>query len=190
MRVLEIDRKPRLLTAAEYMTLDIRDRTELLGGVIYDVSPRQEPHRFAVEVLARALIRGLGDEYSVRTQDSVAVPNWRGKNAPEVDVAVLKRAFYKLGPTAKNAFAFIEVADSTYRTDRGYKMPLYVNAGVPAWLVNIALRQVEYFGSPADLLLEHGIVFTERDTLDILGVKFLVAELFEVRNEITSDTAD
>jgi hypothetical protein len=178
MRVLETARKPHLLTAAEYMTLDIRDRTELLGGVIYDVSPRKEPHRFAVEVLARALILGLSNEYSVRTENSVAVPNWRGKNAPEVDVAVIRRTFYELGPTAKDAFAFIEVADATYRTDRRYKIPLYVNAGVPAWLVNIPLRQVEFFGSPADLVLEHGRLFTERDTLNILGVEIPVAELF------------
>ncbi len=87
------------------MTLDIRDRTELLGGVIYDVSPRNEPHRFAVEVLNRALTRGLGDEYSVRIGDDVAVPNWRGKNAPEVDVAVLKRGYYDPGPIAKDAFS-------------------------------------------------------------------------------------
>jgi len=187
MRVLETGRKLHLLTAAEYMTLDIRDRTELLGGVIYDVSPRKEPHRFAVEVLSRALIRGLSDEYSVRIQDDVAVPNWHGKNAPEVDVAVLKRRYYDPGPIAKDAFALIEVADSTYAGDRGYKIPLYVKAGVPAWLVNIPLRQVEFFGSPADLLLKHGVVFTERDTFDVLGVEIPVKDLFENRSDVRSD---
>jgi len=48
-----------LLTVAEYMTLDTDDRTELLDGVIYDVSPRNESHRHAVRFLSEQLTRGL-----------------------------------------------------------------------------------------------------------------------------------
>jgi hypothetical protein len=47
--------RPHLFTVAEYMTLDSGDRTELLGGVIYDVSPRNEPRRYAVWKLNAAL---------------------------------------------------------------------------------------------------------------------------------------
>jgi len=36
--------KPHLFTVADYMALAIDARTELPGGVIYDVSPKDEAH--------------------------------------------------------------------------------------------------------------------------------------------------
>ena len=66
-----------LLTVAEYMTLDTADRTELLDGVIYDVSPRNEPHRYAVRFLTETLVGGLPREFMLQTQDAVAVPDWQ-----------------------------------------------------------------------------------------------------------------
>jgi len=53
-----------------------------------------------------------------------------------------------------------------------------VKAGVPAWIVNITLRQVESYGSPIDLELEHGQVFSGSAALDVLGVAFTVSDLF------------
>ena len=180
MQLLETSATPHLLTVAEYMTLDTQDRTELLGGVIYDVSPRNEPHRYAVGKLNQSLSHGLfGSKYIVRIQDAVAVSGWHGNDAPEIDVAVLADRFYRPAPTTADAFAFIEVSDTTYAVDRKYKIPLYVNAGVPAWIVNIPLRQVEFYGSLHELEEDHGQVFTERDTLDILGIAIPVADLFD-----------
>jgi hypothetical protein len=180
MQLLETERTPHLFTVAQYMALEIADRTELLGGVIYDVSPRNEPHRYAVSQLHEALSHELfGSEYVVRSQDAVAVPEWQGKDAPEIDVAVLRRKKYRPMPTSADALAFIEVSDTTYGVDRKYKIPLYVGAGVPAWIVNIPMRQVEFYGSPEDLELPHGRVFTERDALEILGIVIPVADLFD-----------
>jgi len=160
------------------MTLNIEARTELLGGVIYDVSPRNEPHRHAVRELNRALSRSLGEEYVVQVQDAVAVPGWQGNDAPEVDVAILRHKTYSPGPTAADALAFIEVSDTTYTTDRNFKIPLYVNAGVPSYIVNIAKKEVECYGSLQDLGAEHGRILTEQDTLEILGVALPISVLF------------
>jgi hypothetical protein len=175
---MELLETPHLLNVEEYMSLNTEARTELLGGVIYDVSPRNEPHRHAVRELNRALARGLEPEYIVQSQDAVAVPDWQGKDAPEIDVAVLRDKRYRPGPTVSDALAFIEVSDTTYRVDRNYKIPLYVNAGVPSYIVNIPLRQVECYGSPQDLEAKHGRILTERDTLEILGVAIPIAVLF------------
>jgi hypothetical protein len=179
MRLLEFERTPHVLTVAEYATLDIQERTELLGGVIYDMSPRYEPHRFAVSMLHAKLVRGLSAEYTVRSQEAVAISGWHGTDAPEIDVSVLKNKFYKPIPTAADAFAFVEVSDTTYRLDRRYKIPLYVNAGVPSWIVNVQLRQVESYGTPADLDRRHGRVFRESEAFEILGVTIAVTDLFE-----------
>lgn len=164
------------------MTLETDSRTELLGGMIYDLSPKNEPHSFAVSTLTEALVLGLAStKYVARIQDPIAVSGWKGNDAPEIDVAVIARKRYKTTPTARDAFAFIEVSDTTYRGkcgDRTYKIPLYVNAGVPSWIVNIPLRQVEFYGSVADLDLQCGHVFTENDTIEILGIAIPVADLF------------
>ncbi len=175
MQLLE---SPYLFTVEEYMAVNIDARTELLGGVIYNVSPRNEPHRYAVSKLHQALSRGLGSEYIVRSQDAVAVSGWHGNDAPEIDVAVLADQFYHPMPTAADALAFIEVSDTTYAVDRKHKIPLYVNAGVPSYIVNIPLRQVEFYCSVQDLEAEHGRIFTERDVLEILGVVIPIAVLF------------
>lgn len=59
------------------------------------------------------------------------------------------------------------------------RIPLYVAAGVPSWIVNIALRQVEFYGSPADLASTRGIVYAVGDEFTICGVSIQVADLFE-----------
>ncbi len=92
--------EPHLFTVEEYMKLDIEARTELLGGVVYDVPPRNEPHRYAVRKLNQFLVRGLGSEYAVQIQDAVAVGGWRGKDAPEIDVAILFQKYYRPGRSA------------------------------------------------------------------------------------------
>jgi Uma2 family endonuclease len=171
---------PHAFTVAEFMSLETATRTELLAGVVYDVSPRNEPHRYAVRELSRILIQGLPQErYAVQMQDAVAVPGWDGADAPEVDVAVLARKKYRPGPSSADAVAFIEVSHTTCGVDRGHKIPLYVNAGVPAWIVNINLRQVEFYGSPIDLELKHGHVFAEGASFEILGVEIAVSDLLD-----------
>lgn len=43
----------------------------------------------------------------------------------------------------------IEVADSTVRDDRKYKVPRYARAGIPeVWLVNINKKVVEVYSAP------------------------------------------
>ena len=169
---------PHAFIVAEFMSLDTAVRTELLAGAVYDVSPRSEPHRYAVRKLSRALTHGLFDTAcEVQIQDAVAVPGWYGADAPEVDVAVIARKEYWPGPTSADALAFVEVSDTTYAVDRGYKIPLYVNAGVPAWIVNLQRRRVEFYASPADLALPHGCVRGEADAFSILGVEIAVRDL-------------
>ncbi len=51
--------------------------------------------------------------------------------------------------------------------------------GVPAWLVNIPLRQVEFYGAPADLELPNSNVFAEGERFDVIGVSVAVNDLFE-----------
>jgi hypothetical protein len=163
------------------MTLDIDERTELLEGVIYEVSPRNEPYRYAVSRLGRALTLGLDARYIVRSQDAVAIAGWQGRDAPEVDVAVIRDEYYPTAPTAADAIALIEVSDTSYRLDRDYKIPLYVSAGVPSWIVCIPERRIEYYGAPSDLDAAHGITFLDGESIVVAGVRIDVSDLFPKR---------
>jgi hypothetical protein len=167
----DADPLPHLLTVAEYMTLDIEERTELLEGIVYRLLPKKEPHVRVIGRLREIFVPAfLGSPYIARFREPLAVSGWHGHNAPEIDVAIVARKAYNVTPDSTDAYAFIEVSDTTYagkRGDRTYKIPLYVSAGVPSWIVNIRLRQVEFYGAPADLARKHGHVFSERDTFDI-----------------------
>jgi len=176
MQATERVAAPHLFTVEEYMMLDIDERTELIEGVIYDVSPRNRPHVLAVGRLLRALHRGLSDEFFISAQDPIALDGWTGKNAPEIDVAVVVERPYETTPTADDAVAFIEVSDTTYTSDKRRKIPLLVAKGVPVWHVNIQARAVEFYDRDADL--EAPRVFTESEAIDILGVRIPVSSLF------------
>jgi len=162
------------------MMREVDERGERFEGALYDRSPRSEAHRYAVAKLNRALCRGTGPGYIVRVRDEVAVPGWPGAGAPEVDIAVLTDKFYRPLPTAADALAFVEVADATYEEVRRCKIPLYVEAGVPSWIVNIRSRQVESYQSKADLELPHGTFYSENDAIALLGLSIPVAFLFDV----------
>jgi hypothetical protein len=81
MQLAELDRTPHLLSVAEYMSLAIEERTELLGGMIYDVSPRDEPHRYAVRKLIQILAPGIPAGCILSCQNPVAVSGRHGRDA-------------------------------------------------------------------------------------------------------------
>jgi hypothetical protein len=108
-----------LFTVDEYMASDIPGRTELLGGLIYHVSAKYPPHTRAVRHLTKVLARGLDpDRFEVSVQDPIAVGGWTGRDALEVDVAVIAAKAYDKTPTSDDTFAYIEVSDSTLLRDK------------------------------------------------------------------------
>jgi ribosomal protein L21 len=172
---------PHLFTFEEYMALDIPGRTELIEGVIYDVSAKYEPHSLAIRRLNQALTAAIGkpgDQYEISVQDPIAVNGWNGPNGPEVDVAVILAKKYKRTPTGEDARAFIEVSDSTYAEDKRKKIPIYVKAGVPTWHVHIRKRRVEFYDVGANTKTPTQI-FQVGDVFDVLGVRIRVADLFD-----------
>jgi hypothetical protein len=180
MQAALAEKIPHLFTVAEYMALDIPAHTELLGGMIYDVSPKNAPHGFAVRRLNEALTPAIGKPggpYEISIQDPIAVSGWEGPHAPEVDVAVIDRKRYAQTPNAADSHAFIEVSDTTYADDKTTKIPLYVAAKVPTWHVNIPDRLVEFYDR--DAALESPRIYDEAETIDVLGVVIRVADLFE-----------
>lgn len=125
------------------------DCAELLNGVVSTVT-KHPPHNFCVGALSDLLrpILGLGfflaEEKSARSGRY-----WR----PEPDIAVVRGArsdFRRNLPTLRQIALAVEVADTSYRTDRTIKWRKYAASGVPAyWIVSLENRIVEVFTRPS-----------------------------------------
>ena len=120
-------------------------RIELLRGTLVDVSPHRWPHAAAVEFLTEQLILQLGGRYAVRPQLPFAADDW---SEPEPDLAVAHK-----DPTLRDhpgeLLLIIEVSDSSLEIDRGLKLRIYAEAGVPEyWIVDLAQMTVDVHTHP------------------------------------------
>jgi Uma2 family endonuclease len=132
---------------AEVGLLEPAERTELLDGVIYTMSPQGSVHSAIVEVVSN-VVRSVYPGHSVRTHSPLALGEY---SEPEPDIAVLSgspRDYLSKLPTA--ALLVIEVAVTSLRHDRLRKLPIYARSGVPeAWIIDIGQQTVEVYRDPA-----------------------------------------
>ena len=67
--------------------LDEDSPVELLDGLLLIKEPEHSPHRTAVLLAAKALERGFGESWSVRTQSLIVLDD---RSEPEPDVCVIR----------------------------------------------------------------------------------------------------
>jgi Uma2 family endonuclease len=122
------------------------DRVELIEGEIVEMNPIGSRHAACVGRLTKLLGRMADDNAIVWVQNPVQVSDY---SEPLPDVALLRRRddFYaQANPQPPDVFLIIEVADSSVEYDRGIKIPLYAQAGIPeVWLVNLPKETVEIY---------------------------------------------
>lgn len=139
---------------------------ELINGEIIEMSPVGGKHIAAVNRLNKKLNTLLGDRAIVSVQNPIIASD---TSEPEPDVAVLKfRAdFYgEETPTAADALLVIEVSGSTLGYDRGDKLAIYAQSGIPeCWIVNLEAREVEAFWTPQGNDYQHSEVLRAGDML-------------------------
>lgn len=74
------------------------------------------------------------------------------RDEPEPDAAVIRGTvedYSERHPGPADILCVIEVADSSLSRDRGYKLQLYANAGIPMYvIVNLVDRAVEVYRQP------------------------------------------
>lgn len=125
------------MTVEEYETYVAatgQDRTELIDGVVYDVSPEQNLHANAVWEIqhllaARLPARRVMTSGSVRMDDGSL---W------EPDVYVIDAApgfVFPTYPRAADLLLAVEVSVSTWSRDAGLKRDVYARDGVPEYWV-------------------------------------------------------
>lgn len=154
------------------------ERTELVDGVIYTMSPQGTRHATVVHLVADALRSVLPGAY-LRLQVPLALGNY---SEPEPDVAVVTgspRDYLDDHPTA--ALLVVEVADSSLRHDRMRKLPLYARSGLPeVWIVDLAQRTLEVYREPGPEAYRSQTVLRSGDRVSPLSrpdAVFTVADL-------------
>jgi Uma2 family endonuclease len=153
----EPGRRRRLFTRDEYYrmaeagVLRADEGVELIEGEIVTMSPQGPRHGGGVTRVERLLHSHLDPVAIVRTQLPVALDE---HNEPEPDFAVVvaRDDFYSHShPAVADLRLLVEVMESSVRTDRREKLPLYARHSVPeVWLVDLPRRWVEIYREPMD----------------------------------------
>ncbi len=148
----------RLFTVEEFHQmgetgiLDEDDRIELIEGRIVSMAPIGMRHALCVANLSELFFERLGRRVRVWTQNPL---RFGGDTELYPDVVLLRRdspaparEIPKI-PTPGDVILIIEVADSTLRTDRKVKMPMYARWGIQdAWIVDLDKGAVEVYSQP------------------------------------------
>jgi len=151
-------------------------RVELLEGRIVAMAPIGTRHNACVVRLTRLFVRGLGDRAVVNPQGSMRL-NLYSEPQPDVGIYRPRDDDYASGyAEPEDTLLLVEVAESTARSDRRRKIPLYRKAGIPeVWLVDLEARVVEvYLGDtlrtvrPGDTLTPQAFPDVEIDVAYIL----------------------
>jgi len=144
----------RRFTVAEYHelirigVLTTEDRVELIDGYLVNKMPQNDPHASTVQRLAEDLFRTTPTGWQARSQLPITLAN----GEPEPDAAVVRggrRTYDDRHPGPADFGVVIEVADSTLRFDRRFKMAEYAGAHIPVyWIVNLIDAHVEVYTDP------------------------------------------
>ena len=122
------------------------ERVELIDGVILQMSPINEPHNWALQVLTEKFVLAMRGRAWVRIQMSFAAAEY---SQPEPDLALTPRDSDR-AERPSEAYLIVEVADSSVAFDRGKKRKLYARCGMREyWVVNIPKRRVEVYSEPS-----------------------------------------
>lgn len=123
------------------------ERLELLDGLLVVREPQGARHATAIRRVLAALRRALGDAWQIDSQLPVALD---ADSEPEPDVAVVPcdpGTYREAHPS--HAVLIVEIAESSYRTDREDKASLYARAGIgDYWIVDLVYDTLEIHRDP------------------------------------------
>ncbi len=141
------------------------ERLELIDGLLVVREPHGSRHAAAIRRVLAALRTALGDAWQIDSQLPIALDD---DSEPEPDVAVVPRdaAAYRDAHPSR-AVLVVEVADTSYRTDRRDKTSLYARAGIAdCWIVDLAHETLKvYRDSEASPTAPYGWRYRTVETL-------------------------
>jgi Uma2 family endonuclease len=126
------------------------NRVELVEGELIDVAPIGSLHASVVNTLSMFFARQVGDLAIVSTQNPVSLPP---DSEPQPDLLLLtpRTDRYRSAlPTAADVMLLVEVADTTSKYDREFKLPIYARHGIAeVWVIDLKTRTLEIYREPS-----------------------------------------
>ncbi len=126
-------------------------RVELIDGEVVQMSPIGSRHAGCVMALTEAFGERLARRAVLSVQSPVRLSRY---SEPEPDIALLRPRddrYRESHPTSIDTLLIIEVADSSLAYDRGLKLSLYAEAGIPeVWIADLEAEQIEVYRAPSD----------------------------------------
>jgi Uma2 family endonuclease len=125
-------------------------RIELIRGEIVDMAPPGPEHEDSVTFLNLFMVEQLQRRALVWPQgNTIRLPGVESRPQPDLTILRWRDDLYKgrnNRPTAKDVILLIEVSQSSVKYDRGEKLALYAEAGIPEyWIVNIRRGVIEVY---------------------------------------------
>jgi Uma2 family endonuclease len=127
------------------------DRIELIDGELIDMAPIGSFHAGLNSKVSDWLMRSLSGRAIPWIQNPIRLSRY---SAPQPDFSLLRYRpdyYAKSLPTAADVLLLVEVSDSTLRSDRQVKAPLYARHGVPEyWIIDLSARAIEIYLDPVE----------------------------------------
>jgi Uma2 family endonuclease len=155
-------------------------RTELIDGEILHVPAMSQRHIFTTTTLLVKLAEPTAGRHWVSGQTSIILD---GFSEPEPDVWVRHAAPTSLEdvkPFPADLVLVAEVADTSFGSDKAFKIPTYARAGVPlVWLVDVRRRTITVYADPIDGAYTRETTIAPSEDVPLpWGGTFLIAQLF------------
>ena len=121
------------------------ERVELVDGRIVAMNPIGSPHAWCVSRLNRVFMPR--DDVLTNVQNPICLDD---RSEPEPDLVVMRlETPTDRHPRPEDILLVIEVADTSLAYDRGVKLPMYAQAGIPeVWVVNLVGEAIERYADP------------------------------------------
>ncbi len=124
-------------------------KVELVEGLLLrKPMTRKPPHDGTMDLVEARLRALLPAGWFIRSQRATGLP----QGEPEPDIAVVvgtEERYLDHHPAPAEIGIVVEIADTSVRIDRGYKLRGYARAGLPVyWIVNLASGEIEVYTDP------------------------------------------
>ena len=135
------------------------EKVELLRGLLVTMSPQGDEHYSITRKVGNVLTRALPERFGVAMHSPFCATD---DSEPEPDICVFDcERFPRTKPT--EALLLVEVSGDSLRRDRGVKLGIYAENGVPEyWIVIVGRCEVEIYTEPCDV----GYAKMERIAID------------------------
>lgn len=124
---------------------------ELIEGELITMAPIGPAHSAKVRRLNRVLSNAVKDFAIVDVQNPVTLGEY---SEPQPDLTLLRMSedYYETeNPKAEDVLLLIEIADSSLRSDKHLKIPLYARHGiVEIWLFDVNKKRTEVYLQPSE----------------------------------------